>query len=391
MRRSLLALLLLPAGLGGVQAEESRSALMRVDPAAWHAPARPDAVTGDLASPATRQALGSRVIIAGDESAATLLRSDSSEPPDPLMLRWSNEELSNGLPAADRAAALVMAPPSSAQWLVAGRVLVGVPRPALSPRPVRQAALPEPPSGYPVAVGQSFRDCDECPELVVIPAGSFVMGSPRSESGRSSTEGPQREVVLSHPLAVGKYEVTFGEWDACDAAGWCRYRPDSAGWGRGRHPVMRVSWEDAQEYVNWLSRRTGRSYRLLTEAEWEYAARAGTTTAYSFGQTVSPSQANYGENVRRTQAVGSYPANHFGLHDMHGNVAEWVQDCWRTSYAGAPPLASQPVLSGGCTQRVLRGGSWGSAPRYLRAAHRSGLAPSYRQYIIGFRVARMPG
>lgn len=138
-------------------------------------------------------------------------------------------------------------PPSTVPSLVLGDSVFAVPAssPRIDPAPrsAQSASAAASSSGYPVAVGQSFRDCDDCPELVVIPAGRFVMGSPRSERGRESTEGPQREVVLSHPLAVGKYEVTFDEWDACEAAGWCTYRPDSAGWGRGRLPVMRVAWE----------------------------------------------------------------------------------------------------------------------------------------------------
>jgi len=227
---------------------------------------------------------------------------------------------------------------------------------------------------------------------VVIPAGRFLMGSPDSEAGRDSDEGPQREVVVSRPLAVGKFEVTFAEWDACVAAGGCSHRPSDRGWGRGNRPVINVSWADAQEYVRWLSRRTGRTYRLLTEAEWEYAARAGTTTPYSFGQTISPSQANYyGTGLGRTQPVGSYPANAWGLHDMHGNVWEWVEDCWVDSYAGAPVDASQAVTTGGCTHRVSRGGSWLSGPRILRSAFRFSSVPGDGGNTAGFRLARTPG
>ena len=227
-------------------------------------------------------------------------------------------------------------------------------------------------SGFPVDVGQSFRDCAECPEMVVLPAGQFTMGSPSSEQGRGSDEGPQREVFARSPLAVGKFEVTFAEWDACVSAGGCSHRPDDACWGRGRQPVMRVSWDDAQQYVRWLSSRTGRTYRLLTEAEWEYAARAGTVTAYSFGSSISPGQANYLDSrLNRTQAVGSYGPNSFGLYDMHGNVHEWVEDCYEGSYSGAPTDASQAVRGGSCTARVLRGGSWLNIALNLRAAYRN--------------------
>ncbi|MFN9092061.1 MAG: SUMF1/EgtB/PvdO family nonheme iron enzyme [Alphaproteobacteria bacterium] len=279
---------------------------------------------------------------------------------------------------------------------------LSVPPPASRPRPVEPAtrpAQPRPeaappanvPSRYPVPVGQSFRDCAECPEMMVIPAGSFMMGSPASEAGRLWQEGPQRQVTVRAPLAVGRFEVTFAEWDACVAAGGCSHRPDDVGWGRGNRPVINVSWDDVQEYVRWLSQRSGRSYRLLTEAEWEYAARAGTTTPYSFGFSISPSQANYSESrLLRTQAVGSYPANRFGLHDMHGNVWEWVQDCYEGSYAGALTIASQAVQSGGCTGRVSRGGSWADAPQGLRSAVRSWFAPGSRSGNDGFRVARTP-
>ena len=248
-------------------------------------------------------------------------------------------------------------------------------------------------SGFPVAVGQSFRDCaDACPEMVVIPAGRVTMGSPASELGRDGDEGPQHDVVVRSPLAVGKYEVTFEEWDACVAANGCAHRPSDEGWGRGRQPVLDVSWNDAQQYVAWLSRRTGQRYRLLTEAEWEYAARAGTVTAYSFGVSVSPSLANYRESgLRRTQIVGRYPANGFGLHDVHGNVMEWVQDCYAGTYYGAPSDAAQVVTGGGCSSRVVRGGSWNDHPRDLRSADRDGGQPGARGGDIGFRVARTPG
>ncbi len=246
-------------------------------------------------------------------------------------------------------------------------------------------------SGYPVPVGQSFRDCSGCPEMVVIPGGSFIMGSPSSEEGRSSDEGPQRTVQVTGPLALGKFEVTSAEWDACVGGGGCSHRPADEGWGRGSRPVMNVSWEDAQQYVRWLSGRSGKRYRLLTEAEWEYAARAGTVTAYSFGSSIGPSQANFGFNVGRTQAVGSYPPNDFGLHDMHGNVREWVEDCYVHRYAGARSDASVAVTSGGCSAPVLRGGSWLSHPQDLRSASRGQNSPGVRYGNIGFRVARTPG
>ncbi len=248
--------------------------------------------------------------------------------------------------------------------------------------------------------GRMFRDCPECPEMVVVPAGSFTMGSPSSEEGHEDGEGPQHRVSIPAPFAVGKYEVTFSEWDACVTAGGCNgYRPDDRGWGRGRRPVINVSWDDAKSYVGWLSRKTGKRYRLLSEAEWEYAARAGTTGPFHFGSTISTDQANYDGNYaygsgrkgsyrRRSLPVGSFPANAFGLHDVHGNVWEWVEDCWHGSYAGAPTDGGAWVSGGDCGTRVLRGGSWDSLPRGLRFAYRGWYSSETRFNGLGFRVSR---
>ena len=240
--------------------------------------------------------------------------------------------------------------------------------------------------------GRRFRDdCAGCPEMVVIPAGSFMMGSPESEEGRIDNEGPVHPVEIGEPFAVGAYEVTFEEWDACVAAGGCGgYRPDDAGWGRGRRPVIDVSWEDAQEYVEWLSRKTGVEYRLLSEAEWEYAARGGSRTRYSFGDAITESDANYGRNIGKTQPVGSYRANGYGLYDMHGNVWEWVQDCWNDNYGGAP-TDGKAWKSGDCGGRVLRGGSWVNLPGLLRSAIRYWYVTGFRISYLGFRVARTLG
>ena len=210
--------------------------------------------------------------------------------------------------------------------------------------------------------GRVFRDCPECPELVVVPSGSFMMGSPSSESGRDGDEGPVHRVTIGYPFAVGVYEVTFGEWDACVSGGGCGgHRPDDEGWGRGRRSVINVSWDDAQGYVEWLSRKTGEEYRLLSESEWEYVARAGTSTRYWWGEGIGRNRANCGsdcgDSYRYTAPVGSFSANPFGLHDVHGNVWEWVEDCRNGSYAGAPSDGTA-WESGNCSRRVLRGGSW---------------------------------
>jgi len=212
--------------------------------------------------------------------------------------------------------------------------------------------------------GDTFRDCPECPEMVVVPSGRFRLGS--------------TSVTIARPFAAGVYEVTFEEWDACVSDGGCgRYRPNDSGWGRGRRPVMNVSWNDAKAYVRWLSGRTGEAYRLLSEAEWEYVARAGTTTKYWWGNDIGRNRANCyrdrcGDSYRYTAPVGSFSANPFGLHDVHGNVDEWVEGCWE----------------GGCGRRVLRGGSWGSGPRNLRSANRGWNTSVNRNSFLGFRVAR---
>ena len=237
-----------------------------------------------------------------------------------------------------------------------------------------------------VGVGEVFRDCPHCPEMVVVPSGSFMMGSPFSEEGRDSNEGPRHRVTIGSPFAVGVYEVTFNEWDACASAGGCgSYRP--GGWGRGRRPVVNVSWDDARSYVRWLSRETGEAYRLLSESEWEYVARAGTVTRYWWGDNIGRNRANCGVcgsswDNERTAPAGSFAANGFGLHDVHGNVWEWVQDCWSDSYAGTPS-DGRAWEGGNCSGHVLRGGSWVTLPR-----GRVRIGSGSRGSDVGFRVAR---
>jgi formylglycine-generating enzyme required for sulfatase activity len=249
----------------------------------------------------------------------------------------------------------------------------------------------------------SFRDCPSCPEMVTLPAGEFMMGSPESERGRGTDEGPQHKVSFAQPFAAGKYEVTFAEWDACVAEGGCTQKPGDEGWGRGRHPVINVSWHDATQFAAWLSKKTGKHYRLLSEAEWEYAARGVTkatdpSTPFSTGAAINYRQANYDANFtygsspqglyrQKTVDVGSLPRNPFGLHEMHGNVWEWVQDCYRPSYEGAPADGS-PVDSGDCSLHILRGGAWNYYPRLLRSAYRYATSPDVQLNNAGFRVAR---
>ena len=225
------------------------------------------------------------------------------------------------------------------------------------------------------------------------------MGSPSSEERRFDHEGPVHRVTISEPFAVGVHEVTFDEWDACVSAGGCGgYRPDDEGWGRGRRPVINVSWEDAQRFVEWLREETGEPYRLLSESEWEYVARAGTSTPFHTGRTISASQANYdgnytygngrkGEFRQRTVPVGTFGPNAFGLHDVHGNVWEWVEDCSNDSYRGAPSDGSA-WDRGDCSRRVLRGGSWINRASWLRSAFRVRDVSGHRSVYLGFRVAR---
>ena len=235
--------------------------------------------------------------------------------------------------------------------------------------------------------GDTFRDCGECPEMVVVPSGSFMMGSPETEGERDGNEGPVHRVTIARAFAVGVYEVTFREWDACVSDGGCGgYRPDDE-WGRYEHPVINVSWEDTEGYVGWLSRKTGQTYRLLSESEWEYAARAGTTGRYFWGNRITPARANYAQNKGETMVVGSYPPNGFGLYDTHGNVWEWVADCYSGNYEGAPTDGSV-WEAGDCSTSVLRGGSWDDTPELLRSANRFRGPSGLRNGNAGFRVAR---
>ncbi len=255
--------------------------------------------------------------------------------------------------------------------------------------------------------GESFKDCPDCPEMVVVPPGSFVMGSPASEPGRLPRESPQHNVTIAAPFAVGKFAVTFAEWDACVADGGCgSYRPDDGGWGRGGRPVINVNWHDSKRYAAWLSKKTGNAYRLLSEAEREYVARAGTTAPFWWGSSITLEQANYGGSSakgignyyayaktgkkykfpEKTLPVKSFDPNPWGLYQVHGNVREWVEDCWSGSYQGAPADGS-PWTGGDCGYRILRGGSWHSGPGYLRAAARDYMVPGTSDD-TGFRVAR---
>jgi formylglycine-generating enzyme required for sulfatase activity len=295
--------------------------------------------------------------------------------------------------------------------------------------------------------GQTFRDCKDCPEMVVIPAGSFTMGSPENEQGRYPEEGPQRKISIKQ-FAAGKFDITKKEWAAFvkstnrqtkGGCSWSGLPQDStknlwdpnpkASWRNlgfqqdDSHPVVCVTWDDAQDYVRWLSQKTGAHYCLLTEAEWEYAARAGTSTAYPWGDSASHGYANYGTDTTAgvgfasgrdkwvaTSPVGSFPPNQFGLYDMHGNVLQWVQDCFSPSYSGLPTDGSaykadvplkmeEDILSwmngkSSCSFHICRGGDAWDPPSLIRSASRNwgppegGTIHNYASAGLGFRVAR---
>jgi formylglycine-generating enzyme required for sulfatase activity len=244
--------------------------------------------------------------------------------------------------------------------------------------------------------GESFKDCRECPEMVIVPAGSFMMGSPESEPDRSRGEGPQHKVTIPKPFAAGKFTVTFSEWDACLAGGGCgRNKPDDRGWGRGDRPVINITWEEAQAYVKWLRAKTGKTYRLMTEAEFEYTARAGTTTPFWWGSSIAPDRANYNDSaspyinssVGTTLPVQSFKPNPWGLYQVHGNIWTWTEDCYEDSYKDAPTDGSAKTALD-CARRSLRGGSFGYRAEYLRVARRLGFSPDVRLSGVGFRLAR---
>jgi formylglycine-generating enzyme required for sulfatase activity len=261
------------------------------------------------------------------------------------------------------------------------------------------------------AAGTAFRDCAECPEMVVVPPGVFLLGSPPTEPERSDDEddtagpgGRQVQVTIARSFAIGRHEVTWDEWEACLRGGGCDgYMPLLPPiFEAGTTPVIGISWDDAQAYVRWLNARVpGTPYRLPTEAEWEYAARAGTTTPFHTGATITPDQANYFSDYaygdaptrqfrRKTVPVGSFPPNAFGLHDMHGNVWEWVQDCYAEAYgpARADASAAEPE-DGVCQDRGIRGGAWYFRPAGARSAFRFWFPPGDRDMgSMGFRVVR---
>jgi formylglycine-generating enzyme required for sulfatase activity len=362
--------------------------------------------------------------------------------PDPCAAapdHWQSTEATGTLPAFEdhlaRFSDCAFAGPARARIAELKKVaaVVSPVQPAVTPAPVQPAVGISPSDGAALLRALEpkdvFKECDTCPEMVVMPAGSFTMGSRASEAGRSDTEGPQHAVKITKSFAVGKFHVTVDQFTAFvtetdyNAGTKCHVFEGSSkmeekqgrSWRNpgfaqtGAHPAVCLSWKDAKAYVAWLSRKTGKSYRLLTEAEWEYAARAGSTTKYSFGDdekelcryvngadqtaksripeaknwTIAPCTDGYAY----TSPVGSLLPNAFALHDMHGNAYQWLEDCWHANFTGAPADGSART-SGDCSVRVVRGGAWWVRPSGLRSARRDWTRADNRYAFVGFRLGR---
>lgn len=256
------------------------------------------------------------------------------------------------------------------------------------PAPKMAEAPPEPakPASAAPAPGETFKDCESCPEMVVVPPGEFTMGATDTDY-----EKPPHKVTIAKPFAIGRHEVTFAQWDACAAAKACKADIDDHGFGRAQQPVIDVSWDEAQAFLKWLSAQSNKAYRLPSEAEWEYAARAGSRSAYSWGPAVGSGKANCSDcsptPPLATLAVGSFRPNAFGLYDTAGNAAEFVDDCWNATYKGAPADGSA-WRKGDCQLRVLRGGAFGTKANAARSSARFRYDRDVRYYTNGFRVAR---
>ena len=385
-----------------------------------------------------RQALGDRLVETIGQLLGTAASPAAETPPPPVSVTISVQKSGAARPAIVAGVVVAVAclaaagawfflygrPPASQETKTATHVEAPVskeipPPPKEAPPPKERAEPgPQPVPVTPPKILASapadattlgpgphlFRECDHCPVMAVIPAAHAFIGSPTSELNHDASEEPQQEIVFRDPFAAGRSEVSFDEWLACVAEGGCNaYRPGDYGWGRDRKPVILVSWNDAKAYVEWLSRKTGARYRLLSEAEWEYAARgcaskACSQMAFWFGDDITPDRANYdwrfsyggspkAQALRHTVAVDAGDANPFGLLNVHGNVSEWVEDCWNKSLAGLPADGGART-TGDCNSRVLRGGSWADEPKDVRSARRSWEVVGERRAQIGFRVAR---
>jgi formylglycine-generating enzyme required for sulfatase activity len=261
------------------------------------------------------------------------------------------------------------------------------PAPAPVAKPEPPVVKPAPTSVVARQTGGSASDCAGCPEMVVLQPGSFVMGDAQGDR----SEKPAHRVTLRKPFAIGKYEVTLAQWNACVQAAACKAIPDASGWS-DESPARNLSWTDAQQYVRWLSKRTGQHYRLPTEAEWEYATRAGTSTRYWWGEKMEPGKANCkgcgGDwNNAAPVSVNAFPPNPFGIYGMNGGVWEWVEDCWHKDYDGAPTDGSA-WTSSDCRENVIRGGGWRNDSTYAHSASRFTYDTTVRYILNGFRVAK---
>jgi len=247
---------------------------------------------------------------------------------------------------------------------------------------------PSRPWAQSMATGTVFRDCIECPELVVVPPGIFIMGL----NGIGKRTKPAHRVNINRAFAIGRFEVTFDQWLACLAEKGCRQNPDDHKWGRGKRPVVNVNWNQVQNYLRWLSKKTGQVYRLPSEAEWEYANRAGTTSVFWWGNKPGKNRANCKDcgtewSAKSTAPVGSFKPNPFGLYDTAANAFEWVEDCWNKSYKNAPNDGSA-WKTGDCRNRVIRGGSFYYYNKVARSHYRAKNPPGVKSYWLGFRVVR---
>ena len=260
-------------------------------------------------------------------------------------------------------------------------------KPVETSAPAEAPAAPNPGASSPPPSALPIRDCPTCPELALVPAGTMMMGS----TDGFPFEMPVHEVTISKDFFIGRREVTFDEWDACLSEGGCQYRPGDRGQGRGLRPAADLDWNDAKSFVAWLSRKTGKTYRLPTEAEWEYAARAGTKTDFYWGNSIEKGRANCAgcnsQPLNQTVPTGTFPPNPLGLFDMAGNAAEWVEDCWEEDYKTAPKDGSAWTKPD-CRERVLRGGSFNNDQRFVRTAARFKYDFDVRYYTNGFRVVR---
>jgi len=240
----------------------------------------------------------------------------------------------------------------------------------------------------PLKPGTVFRDCPECPELVVIPAGLFVMGV----GAKRKAEKPVHRVNFKKPFAIGRFEVTFTQWLTCVTQGGCKHTPDDHNWGKGKRPVINITYDQAKNYLRWISKKTGKTYRLPSESEWEYVARAGTTSLYWWGNDVGENMANCKDcksewSAHSTAPTGSFKPNNFGVYDTAGNVFEWVEDCWVPNHKGAPNDGSARK-TGDCKYQVIRGGSFYYFSKVARSVYRAKNPAGVKSYWLGFRVLR---